>query len=472
MFTSTKSEVPCCLCGVKIDPNPSGMCIDCLRGQTDFTQDLRNTSSVIYCRNCGRYQISPTLWQHAELESPELLQICLKRLTGARQLKILDSQFLYTEPHSRRLRVSLTVQKALISGAFLRQTLIVTFRVRLLQCPDCVEAATPREHWVSKVQIRQDSLHKRTLFWLEQTILSHRAHEHVMTIARKHGGMDFHFSDKPSGQRFANFLKAQLPVEVKQSAKQVSEDLQCGTLDMRFSFSVRVPPLNRQELIALSPRLIRRTGGQSVVAVVHRISKKIKLIDPASAKMISVDGTNYWERPFQAALSLSSLTRFIVISIEPVGPQLGKFQCADVELVDEETYADQVIVRSHLGGELHEGEPCVGYDLRTAILPDDLQVAFAKQKVPDVVIVGRCQAADSRRQRRRAWHVRELAPRDDAEQAEFDEFLDDLESDADLRKGINIYRNTDAPGDPSALDPSEMKPDDGSGRYVYRPDSS
>jgi nonsense-mediated mRNA decay protein 3 len=355
------------------------------------------------------------------------------------------------------------VQKEAISGTFLRQTLVITFKVTLLQCPDCVEAATPREHWISKVQIRQDSPHKRTLFWLEQTILSHRAHEHAMTIQRKHRGVDFHFSDKPSGQRFTNFLKTQLPVDVKQSGKQVGEDLQCGTLDMRFSFSVRVPSLNRRELIALSPRLIRGTGGHSVVAIVHKISKKIKLIDPASATMMCIDGPNYWERPFQAALSLSSLSRFVVISIEPAGPRLGKFQCADVELVDEDTYADQVIVRSHLGLELREGEPCIGYDLRTAILPDDLQDAFAKQRVPDIVIVGRCQAADSRRQRRRAWHVRELAPSDDAEQAEFDGFLDDLENDPDLRKGINIYRNSNTPSDTSAFDASELKEDDGSG---------
>jgi nonsense-mediated mRNA decay protein 3 len=159
MFAATPAQVPCCVRGVAIDSNPSGTCIDCLRTETNFAKDIPNQSSVVYCRSCGRYQTSPTTWQRAGLDSPELLQICLRRLTSMRALRVVNAEFLYTEPHARRIRVSLTVEKDAVGGTVLRQTLIITFVVNLVQCPDC-----------------QDAAHKRTLLWLEQRILCHRAH--------------------------------------------------------------------------------------------------------------------------------------------------------------------------------------------------------------------------------------------------------------------------------------------------------
>jgi nonsense-mediated mRNA decay protein 3 len=348
----------------------------------------------------------------------------------------------------------------------------VTFVVNLMQCPDCCEAATPREHWIANVQIRQDTTHKRTLFWLEQQILSHRAHLSSTTIERRHGGVDFHFTDKASGQRFVNFVKSRLPVHVEESAKQMGEDIQCGTLDMRFSFAVRVPPLNRQDLIILPPRFVKGSGNQSFIAVVHKVVKKIKLIDPVTAKMIDVDGPTYWDRPFTPILSLDSLRRFVVISIDPIGPKCGRFQIADVELTDEETYSDRILVRTHLGAHLHESEPCLGYDVRVNVLPDDIQDLFKKQDLPEVIIVGRTQPLAHKRQRKRPWHVKQLAPRPEHEQEEFEEFLDDLENDAELRKEVEIFKNegvevSNPELQSSLIAISEMKIDDGQTPFAY-----
>jgi nonsense-mediated mRNA decay protein 3 len=475
MFTSTPAQVPCCVCGIAIDPNPSGMCLDCLRSETNFAQVIPNQLSVIYCRSCGRYQTSATTWQRVELDSPELLQICLKRLTSMREMRIVNAEFLYTEPHARRIRVSLTVQKDAVGGTVLRQTLIITFVVNFIQCPDCQEAATPREHWVSKVQVRHDGASGRTLLWLEQQILSHRALHGATTIERKHGGVDFHFPNKPSGQRFTNFLKTQLPVAVTESAKQVGEDIHSGTLDMRFSFSVRVPPLNRQDLVVLPPRWTRSTGNQSFIAVVYKVGRKIKLIDPVTATMIDIDGPTYWDKPFEPALTVKSMKPFVVIMIDPVGPRLGRFQLADVELTDEETYGERLLVRSHLGAQLKEGAHCCAYDMRACVLPDVVQHIFTKQDLPDVVIAGTGHPTRHRGRRKRVWHLKQLAPRKDDEE-EFEEFLDELENDPDLRKDVNIYRNPDLTDDnpdvrASIIGLSEMKIDDGTEPYAFVADA-
>ncbi|OHT16745.1 NMD3 family protein [Tritrichomonas foetus] len=452
-FGATTALIPCCICGVPIEPNPSSMCLDCLRQQADFTQEIPNTSSIIYCKSCGRYQTNPTTWTFAELESPELLKICMKRVTGLKEMKIIDAHFLYTEPHSRRIRVSLTVQKP-YNSTILRQTLIITFVVQLQQCPQCCEAATPREHWIANVQVREAGKHKRTLFWLEQQILANRAHGACTSIERKHDGVDFHFATKAAANNFVNFVKSKLPIKYEESNKLMGEDIQSAIQDRRFSLSVRVPPINRQELVLLPPHLVQKSGNQCFIGVCFKVNRNIKLIDPVTAKIISVDGPKYWNFPFETLLTLSSLKKFVVLSIETTGPRIGRFQTADVELTDEETYQDRIIVKTHLGNELKEGEGCLAYDIRTTMISDDAMDVFKKHDLPEVIIVGRTHQTSQKKNRQRPWHVKQVAPTFSDDQQDFEEFLDDLEDNPDLRKGIEIYKNPETKEDDPAIQES------------------
>lgn len=47
----------------------------------------------------------PEEWVSAALESRELLSICLKKLKGLNRVKLVDAGFVWTEPHSKRLKV-------------------------------------------------------------------------------------------------------------------------------------------------------------------------------------------------------------------------------------------------------------------------------------------------------------------------------------------------------------------------------
>lgn len=466
-FGTTVAKVPCCICGVPIEPNPSNMCIACLRSRVDITEEVPRTSSIIYCRSCGRYQSGPTTWTAADLESPELLQICLKRLSGLKTLKVVDAKFLYTEPHSRKIRISLTVQKEAINNTVLRQTMIVTFSVNLLQCPDCQEAATPREHWKAKVQLRQSVEHKRTLYWLEQQIISHRAHAHAGTVERMDDGMDFHFQDQASAQRFANFIKNFVPAKIDDSAKQVGEDIQCGTLDMRYTILVRCPTVSRQDIVLLPDYLIKSTGNKSFVAICLKVNKVLKLVDPMSGLIIKVDAKKYWNKPFDPLMTYKQCTVFNVLSIEPVGSRAGAFQVADVEITDEETYTERLIVRTHLGSILKEGDSVLCYDLRTFSLPENAEDRLKKAGGQEVFICAKTWPEKKKKSQKRKWMIKELAPH--GEDPDFDEFLDELDENKDLRAGVQIYKKENAPDeelDPEVVGPmvalSELQIDDGS----------
>lgn len=58
-----------------------------------------------------RYLQPPSAWVSCALESRELLAICLKKLKGLNKVHLVDAGFVWTEPHSKRVKVKLTVQK-------------------------------------------------------------------------------------------------------------------------------------------------------------------------------------------------------------------------------------------------------------------------------------------------------------------------------------------------------------------------
>ena len=132
-------------------PNQSNTCIDCLKSQIDITEGISKQLVLHHCRECNRYMRPP--WTKCELESSELLTICLKQVKGLMRVKLIDAGFEWTEPHSKRIKVKLTVQKEVAKNTLLQQTFIVEYVIENLQCDDCKKTYTPHT-WVAQVQVR------------------------------------------------------------------------------------------------------------------------------------------------------------------------------------------------------------------------------------------------------------------------------------------------------------------------------
>jgi nonsense-mediated mRNA decay protein 3 len=152
-FTShrLRSYSLCCICGIGMDPNPANKCVNCLRTEVDITDGIPKTVLLHQCRGCFRY-LRPG-WVSAELESRELLAVCLKRITGLSRIKLVDAGFIWTEPHSRRLKVKLTIQKEVLNGVKLQQVFAVDFTLQNQQCDACQRSYTAHT-WRASVQVR------------------------------------------------------------------------------------------------------------------------------------------------------------------------------------------------------------------------------------------------------------------------------------------------------------------------------
>ncbi|KAH8071626.1 amine dehydrogenase [Aureococcus anophagefferens] len=245
----------CCECGVGLDVsvNPTSTCVNCLRARIDITEGICTSTNLFKCRRCLRYCAGPTTYVEAELESRELMALCLKRVKGLKRVKVADAAWIWTEPHSMRLKVELTVQKEVDNGAIMQQPLLCEFVVRNQQCGDC-QAAFASMAWTASVQVRQRVDHKRTFFYLEQVILKKHAQAAAVKIEQFRDGLDFFFKAKNDAVRFVNFLNDCVPTKVKDTKKLVSADTHSNLFNHQYTSLVELAPACKDDLVLLGGR--------------------------------------------------------------------------------------------------------------------------------------------------------------------------------------------------------------------------
>ena len=115
------------------------------------------------------------------LESKELMATCLRKVNGLNKVKLVDAVWIWTEPHSMRLKIKITIQKEVMNGAVLQQAALLEFTVRNQQCMHC-QATFATGAWQAIVAVRQHVSHKRTFYFLEQLLLKHNAHSECINI--------------------------------------------------------------------------------------------------------------------------------------------------------------------------------------------------------------------------------------------------------------------------------------------------
>ncbi|CDF37255.1 unnamed protein product [Chondrus crispus] len=476
--TGTLPTILCCLCGTAITSNPSNMCVSCIRGQVDITESIPKTASIYYCKGCARYLQPPKHWVACELESKELLTICIKKLKGLNKVKLIDAGFRWTEPHSRRIHVRLLVQKEVFQNTILQQEFVVEFVVDYQQCDMCQRDAADLDEWQAVVQVRQKVQHKRTFLYLEQLIIKHSAHEDTVGIKVHPDGLDFYFMHRSQGIRFTSFLNHVVPIRSKQADHLVSHDANSNTYRYKYTFSVEILPICKDDLVVLPPKVATHLGGIGPLVLVTKVSQALTIIDPFTLQTAELAAALYWRYPFQALMSIKQATEFFIMDVEKSEDRKGKWCLADATAarsVDYGSNDNQHFIRTHIGNFLRPGDLALGYDIGNAVYNDNLLAGHKKLELPDFVIFKRTYSKKNR-SKRRMWRLKRLnmeldesmvdtgshkrVPMDPIAKmaAEQEEFMQDLEQDKDLRSTINIYK------DPKRIQPAggtDMDVDEG-----------
>ena len=499
---SAPREILCCVCGALTPANPAHMCVACLRSQVDVTEGIPKEVAISWCKGCGRY-LHNNSWVTAPPESRELLSMLVRKVRGLGKVKLVDASFVWTEPHSKRLKLKLTVQKEVFgtgarvsapaegggdsgsgTGAILQQSFIVEYVLENLYCPDCHKAQSPHT-WVAQVQLRQRGVgHKRTLYYVEQLILKRGAHANVVSLKEVSDGLDFFFVNQSHAKRFTEFVTSVAPARVSHSKKLISHDDKSNIFGYKYSWLVEIAPICRDDLVVLP-----RGGkfGQGGVFLCTKVTSGLQFLDPLTLRRLDVSGVTYWSNPFRSICSAPRLQSYDVIDSEqletvtdgygrttPTGGvrrtadqqrRESRYCLADATIVRSEDLGkdeNTLIVRTHLGYLLKAGDLAHGYDLKNATfdLEDDPAAAKVSKRaledLPDVLLVKKTYRRSRRSRRQRIWTLQRLEREQndvqvtDAEQRKEEEDMEalmrELEENPDLRANVPLVRvpNADA----------------------------
>ena len=450
------ATVLCCECSAPISGALAGgaRCAECLKLSVDASAGVQREAVLHTCGDCGRSLSPPSQWLTAAPESRELLALCLKKLRGLARLRVVDASFVWTEPHSRRIKVKITVQQEAFPGAIVQQSFEVEFVVANQQCPDCRKSYT-HHSWRAVVQTRQKVPHKRTFLFLEQLILRHGAHHDAINIKEVHDGIDFYFGQRNQAEKFVDFLHSVTPIHLKKSQQLISEDIHTSTKQYKFTFSVEIVPVCKEDLIALPLKLAKESGNISPLVLCHRIGTAINILDPQTLQTADISARQFWHTPFRPIASVADLVEYIVLDIEPLPTQKGRLQLAEATVAPASDMDKNYYVRTHLGALLHPGDSALGFDLsgrnfNSSELDAVLGSARLAAQVPDVVLVKKHYPRHHRKARARQWRLRrmereegEVLPRKqdrERDERDYEMFLRDVEEDEEMRAGLNLYK--------------------------------
>lgn len=274
------------------------------------------------------------------------------------------------------------------------------------------------------------------------------------------------------------FLASVVPVRSKASEQLLSSDIHSGTSNFKFTYSVEIVPVCKDDLVCIDKKLARSWGDISPLTICTRIGNSIHLLDPNTLQHTDVTSPVYWRAPFDSLATIADLVEFVVLDIEPSGPVRGKHVLADAQVVrvsgsgmgavqeDEEGMGggDGIFhTRTHLGAILQPGDTVLGYHLTNTNFNNTAFDALDQTRIPDVILVKKTYPNRRKKSKARNWKLKSIAKEADDQadvnggvgrgalgrrggldsqkvEKDYELFLRDLEEDPELRQAINLYK--------------------------------
>ncbi|KAB2075606.1 hypothetical protein ES319_A07G233900v1 [Gossypium barbadense] len=269
---------------------------------------------------------------------------------------------------------------------------------------------------------------------------------------------------KSHALKFVEFLDKVAPTNRRESKQLVSHDPKNNSYNYKYTFSVEISPICREDLICLPPRLAVSLGNLGPLVICTKVTNNIALLDPLTQRQCFLDPDQYWRYSFKSLLGSRQLVEYDVFNVEVVSPEFNvggsKYVMADVEVARVTDYGKLFYVRTHLGHILKPGDHALGYDLYGANNNDNELDKYQNLVIPEVILLKKSyeEKRQKKRGKPRPWKLKSLDMELDESKGrgyeekmntEYEEFLRDLEENPELRFNLSLYRNKD-------YQPSEM----------------
>lgn len=266
-----------------------------------------------------------------------------------------------------------------------------------------------------------------------------------------------------------DFLASVVPVRTQASSSVVSMDVHTSTTNNKFTYSVEIAPICKDDLVVLPKSLAKSLGNTSQLLLCSRISNAIRLMDPTTLQVADLPSEKYFRDPVSSLCQIQELVEYLVLDIEPSGVASpdGRWMTADAQVsqVNATSFGDADAVfhtRTHLGALLQPGDTAMGYPLGKSNFNSPIWDTFPEERKPDVVLVKKSYPDTKKRRSKRNWKLKSMAKVEGEEdnvktavgrkggldgqkvQRDYELFLKELEEDEELRAGVNLYRDPEA----------------------------
>lgn len=214
-----------------------------------------------------------------------------------------------------------------------------------------------------------------------------------------HDGLDFQFKSKSHANRLVDFIASQVPSRFKSSKQLISHDLRNNNFNFKYTISMDVAPICRDDLVVLPKALSRELGGLGPLVLVYKISTFVQVVDVFTMRTYEIDQNCYWKYGFRALCGRDRLTEFVVLNIETAdfddtnisrGAAKQKFRMVQVEVARASDFGHNdktFIVNTHLGEVLNYNDTVLGFDLDAINLNELDEMDTKMEAVPPVVLV-------------------------------------------------------------------------------------
>lgn len=270
----------------------------------------------------------------------------------------------------------------------------------------------------------------------------------------------------------------------KSSEQLLSSDTHSHTANFKFTYSVEIIPICKDDLVCIPPKQARQLSNINSLTICIRVGSSIQLLDPATLQSCDITSQVYWRSPFDALATVTDLVEFTVLDIEPDGRTKGKYVLADAQvamsgafrssgtheddgMMDYESTAitNQIFhTRTHLGAILQPGDTALGYHLTNANYNSEDFAALPSSRIPDIILVKKAYPNRRKKTKPRHWKLRSIAKEAGEEgetgggrgvvgrmggrdqkrvEEDYELFLRDLEEDPEMRGAVNLYKAPD-----------------------------
>ena len=247
-----------------------------------------------------------------------------------------------------------------------------------------------------------------------------------------------------------DFLSAVSPVRSQKSSELISQDIHTSTKSYKFTYSIEIVPICKDDLVCLPAKLAKQLGNIPQLLLCTRVGNSLHLMDPNSLQTAEISNQTFWRESFHSLADVTELTEYFVLNVEPLGPTKGKFILADVEVM-RTSDNQQFTIRTHLGGILHPGDDAMGYHLIGTNFNNEHFESVKENQIPPVILVKK-HYPRRKKNKNRHWKLQrmgreegEMLPRkQDQERAErdYELFLRQIEEDTELRQTLQLYKST------------------------------